>query len=188
MLRALEERARRRPDRQGQRRRRLRRAAGGRRADLKAARHLRRLLGRGRARPRWTACRRTPTDPFRALIPRYDLVLTYGGGEPVVDAYAALGARQCVPIYNALDPTTHYPVPPDPRFAADLGFLGNRLPDREARVEEFFLRAAPRLPGAVRSCSAAAAGTTRRCRAMSTTSATSTPPTTTPSTARRAPC
>src|SRR5947207_7416621 len=42
-------------------------------------------------------------DPFRALIPRYDLVLTYGGGNPVVKAYSAAGARECVPIYNALD-------------------------------------------------------------------------------------
>ena len=57
-----------------------------------------------------------------------------------------LGARECVPIYNALDPPTHLPVPPDPRFAGDLGFLGNRLPDREARVEEFFLRAAALMP------------------------------------------
>ncbi len=86
-------------------------------------------------------------DPFRALIPRYDLVLTYGGGDPVVEAYRALGARECAPIYNALDPHTHHPVSPDPRFEAALGFLGNRLPDREARVEEFFLRAAALLPG-----------------------------------------
>ncbi len=83
-----------------------------------------------------------PQDPFRALIPRYDLVLTYGGGEPVVSAYETLGARRCVPIYNALDPATHHPVAPDRKFAGDLGFLGNRLPDREARVEEFFLGAA----------------------------------------------
>ena len=83
-----------------------------------------------------------PADPFRALIPRYDLVLTYGGGEPVMRAYHELGARMCVPIYNALDPATHYPVAPEPRFEADLSFLGNRLPDREARVDEFFFRAA----------------------------------------------
>jgi spore maturation protein CgeB len=87
-----------------------------------------------------------PDDPFRPLVPRYDLVFTYGGGDPVVRAYQALGARDCVPIYNALDPATHFPVPSDPRFTADLGFLGNRLPDREARVEEFFLRPAERLP------------------------------------------
>lgn len=88
-----------------------------------------------------------PADPFLALVPRYDLILTYGGGQPVIGAYEALGARQCVPIYNALDPSTHYPVAPDPRFAGDLAFLGNRLPDREARVEEFFLNPAAATPG-----------------------------------------
>jgi spore maturation protein CgeB len=87
-----------------------------------------------------------PADAFRPLIADYDLILTYGGGEPVVSAYEALGAKRCMPIYNALDPSTHHPVKPDERFAGDLGFLGNRLPDREARVEEFFLRAAARLP------------------------------------------
>jgi len=88
----------------------------------------------------------TPADTFRGLIPQYDLIFTYGGGEPVVSAYSELGAQQCVPIYNALDPSTHHPVAPDPRFEADLGFLGNRLPDREARVEQFFLHAAELLP------------------------------------------
>jgi len=58
----------------------------------------------------------------------------------------AFGARRCVPVYNALDPATHHPVAPEPRFASDLAFLANRLPDREARVEEFFLRAAALLP------------------------------------------
>jgi spore maturation protein CgeB len=85
-------------------------------------------------------------DPFGVLIPRYDMILTYGGGDPVVEAYKALGARECVPIYNALDPTTHFPVPPEPRFECDLAFLGNRLPDRETRVEEFFLDVAARMP------------------------------------------
>ncbi len=79
-----------------------------------------------------------PDDPFRALVPEYSMVLTYGGGEPVVAAYESFGARRCVPIYNALDPTTHFPVEPDPRFEGDLGFLGNRMPDRESRVWEFF--------------------------------------------------
>ena len=88
-----------------------------------------------------------PEHPTRRRLPELDLVLTYGGGDPVVSAYEGFGARRCVPIYNALDPTTHHPVPPDPRFEADLAFLGNRLPDREARVEEFFLRAAAALPG-----------------------------------------
>ncbi|MFL6278489.1 MAG: glycosyltransferase [Vicinamibacterales bacterium] len=90
---------------------------------------------------------RDAADPLTGLIPQYDMVLTYGGGAPVVEAYSRVGARLCVPIYNALDPSTHYPVEPDARFAADLGFLGNRLPDREHRVEEFFIRPASLLPG-----------------------------------------
>lgn len=87
-----------------------------------------------------------PTHPLREALPSIDLVLTYGGGDPVVTAYRAFGARRCAPIYNALDPDTHHPVPPDPRFAGDLGFLGNRLPDREARVHTFFFGAALRRP------------------------------------------
>jgi spore maturation protein CgeB len=86
------------------------------------------------------------SDAFRADLRAYDLILTYGGGDPVVSRYTSLGARACHPIYNALDPTTHYPVDLDSRFAADLGFLGNRLPDRESRVDEFFLRTASLLP------------------------------------------
>jgi spore maturation protein CgeB len=85
-------------------------------------------------------------DSLRELVPRYDLVLTYGGGDPVIQRYRALGARDCVPVYNALDPRTHHPVEPDERFGCDLAFLGNRLPDREARVEELFLRAAELAP------------------------------------------
>jgi spore maturation protein CgeB len=82
----------------------------------------------------------------RRMLPSLDMVLTYGGGPPVIAAYEGFGARRCVPVYNALDPTTHHPVAPDPAFAADLAFLGNRLPDRESRVEEFFLRAAALQP------------------------------------------
>jgi spore maturation protein CgeB len=90
--------------------------------------------------------RGAPDHPVRRALPDLDLVLTYGGGPPVVAAYRALGARACVPVYNALDPATHFPTPADPAFATDLSFLANRLPDREARVERFFLDPAARLP------------------------------------------
>ncbi|PSJ58783.1 CgeB family protein [Kumtagia ephedrae] len=87
-----------------------------------------------------------PDHPLHRALRKLDLVLTYGGGDPVVYAYRAMGARHCIPVYNALDPDTHHPVEPDRRFACDLAFLGNRLPDREKRVEEFFLAPAARLP------------------------------------------
>ncbi|VWX55019.1 glycosyltransferase [Novosphingobium sp. 9U] len=86
--------------------------------------------------------------PVRAALPHLDMVLTYGGGPPVIEDYQGFGAKQCVPIYNALDPATHHPVPAEPAFACDLAFLANRLPDREARVEEFFLKPAAALPDA----------------------------------------
>lgn len=89
-----------------------------------------------------------PADPFRPLIPRYDYVFTYGGGQAVVAAYEQLGARLCQPIYNALDPDSHHPVPADERFDATLGFLGNRLPDREQRVHEFFFGVVASMPDA----------------------------------------
>ncbi len=98
--------------------------------------------------PATIAALRAGGEPvLRDALPWLDLVLTYGGGPPVVGAYHALGARLCVPIYNALDPTTHYPVSPVPEFAADLALLANRLPDREVRIEEFFLRPAAMLAG-----------------------------------------
>ena len=87
-----------------------------------------------------------PRDPFRRVIPQYDLIFTYGGGPPVVEHYKSLGAAACHPIYNGLDPETHHPVQPGPTLRCDLVFVGNRLPDRERRVEQFFLRAAELAP------------------------------------------
>jgi hypothetical protein len=104
-----------------------------------------------------------PDAPLRRHVGDYDWVLTYGGGPPVVAAYEALGVRRCIPIYNALDASTHYRVPPRDEFAADLSFLANRLPDRENRVREFFFDPIKRLP-ASDSCWAAAAGRARTCR------------------------
>lgn len=90
--------------------------------------------------------RQAAEHPLRRALGGIDLVLTYGGGPPVTSAYRELGARECIAVYNALDPETHHPAPENPEFAGDLAFLGNRLPDREARVEEFFLRPAALLP------------------------------------------
>jgi spore maturation protein CgeB len=83
---------------------------------------------------------------LRQMIPHYDIVFTYGGGEPVISRYQKFGARLCVPIYNALDPQTHFPVPASSDYACNLSFLGNRLPDRERRVQEFLFGPARTLP------------------------------------------
>lgn len=82
------------------------------------------------------------SDPFHRALPKYDVVFTYGGGGRVTNRYRELGARDCVAIYNAFDPDVHFPCEPKARFGCDVSFLGNRLPDRESRVEEFFFKPA----------------------------------------------
>jgi spore maturation protein CgeB len=85
---------------------------------------------------------RSVSDPFLRLIPRYDVILTHGGGDALMGGYEALGAKICVSLASAFDPERHHPVEPDPRFAADLGFVGDCLPDRADRLETFFIRSA----------------------------------------------
>ena len=83
-----------------------------------------------------------PGHHLRRVVPRYDLVLTYGGGTPVVIGYGKLGARRCVAVCNAVDPEAHFPVQSRSSYQCDLSFLANRLPDRDARIDAFFVRAA----------------------------------------------
>ncbi len=92
---------------------------------------------------------RMHANPFDALlesIPNYDAIFTYGGGSQVRGHYVAMGATNYFSIYNGLDPETHHPVEPEPALSCDVAFLGNRLPDREARVDELFLKAAMLAP------------------------------------------
>lgn len=87
-----------------------------------------------------------PDDPFHNNLKHYHAIFTYGGGPAIEIAYRNYGAAAYYSIYNGLDPDTHFPVTPDPHFACDVAFLGNRLPDREARVDDMFLAAAALAP------------------------------------------
>lgn len=90
--------------------------------------------------------RADPCDQFHRALRKYEAILTYGGGPEIELAYRSLGAKEYYSVYNGLDVETHHPVPPDESMACDLAFLGNRLPDREVRVEQLFLRAAELAP------------------------------------------
>ena len=85
-------------------------------------------------------------DPMRRAISQYDAVFTYGGGPKIRNAYLELGARTYYSIYNGLDVDTHHPVPAEAELRCDVAFVGNRLPDRERRVEYLFLKAAELAP------------------------------------------
>ena len=138
-------------------------------------------------RRRRSTAMRAATRPIRcaALMPALRPgAAPMAAADPVVAAYEGFGARRCVPIYNALDPDdASSRCRPTPRFAADLAFLGNRLPDREARVEEFFLRAGGATAGPPLPARRQRLGRQGACRRTCATSATSTRATTTPSTA-----
>ena len=67
-------------------------------------------------------------DAFHAALPRYDLVLTYGGGKRVTEEYKRIGARECIAIYNAFDPDVHFPVATDSRLPATSRFWAIACP------------------------------------------------------------
>ena len=80
-----------------------------------------------------------PAHHLRKAIPRYDVVFTYGGGAPVVKAYRGVGARDCVPIYNALDPAHHFPCEPVTDFASISDFSATGCRIAKQRSTMFFL-------------------------------------------------
>lgn len=90
--------------------------------------------------------RSNPDDVLRHTCSGYDAILSYGGGPKARDGFLEFGARAYYSMYNGLDPETHFAVAPDPSLVCDVAFLGNRLPDREARVDELFLQAATLAP------------------------------------------
>jgi spore maturation protein CgeB len=76
----------------------------------------------------------------------FDLVLSYAGGAALRGLTDDLGARRAVPLYGGVDPALHRPQPPNPRFAADLSYLGTYAEDRQQTLEELFLRPAQARP------------------------------------------
>jgi spore maturation protein CgeB len=64
----------------------------------------------------------------------------------MVREYLSRGARRCIRVFPALDADVTFEVLPDARFVADAGFMGNRLYDRDERVERFFFDPARVLP------------------------------------------
>ncbi|HET8648585.1 MAG TPA: glycosyltransferase [Gemmatimonadales bacterium] len=76
----------------------------------------------------------------------FDLVLSYTGGEALDALRQRLGARRVLPIYGSVDPAVHCPAPSDPRYAADLSYLGTYAADRQGAVEALFIEPARRSP------------------------------------------
>jgi spore maturation protein CgeB len=77
----------------------------------------------------------------------FDLVLSYTGGPAMTAMKDLLGARRVVPLYGHVDPQVHRPVSCEPGLPrADLSYLGTYAQDRQAKLEELFVRPARRRP------------------------------------------
>ncbi|MDB5641715.1 MAG: hypothetical protein JWN07_1032 [Hyphomicrobiales bacterium] len=72
----------------------------------------------------------------------FDLVLSFTGGPALDILRDKLGARRVAPLYGHVDPDVHRPMPKDPRFAADLSYLGTYAEDRQAMLETLFVEPA----------------------------------------------
>jgi spore maturation protein CgeB len=83
-----------------------------------------------------------------ALVPRFDLYLSFTGG-PFLDE---LGARRPTPFYCVADPQRYAPV--DVPLRWDLGYLGTYSDDRQPKVDELLVEPACAAP----TCSFAVAG------------------------------
>jgi spore maturation protein CgeB len=76
----------------------------------------------------------------------FDLVLSFTGGPALDQLQSLLGARRARPLYGHVDPDAHHPTPIEPRFRADLSYLGTYADDRQAAVEALFVEPARRRP------------------------------------------
>jgi|SRR5579859_2472374 len=72
----------------------------------------------------------------------FDLVLSYTGGHALAELRSVLGAQQVAPLYGSVDPGTHFPVAAVEDYRADLSYLGTYAPDRQASLEELFIKPA----------------------------------------------
>jgi spore maturation protein CgeB len=78
-----------------------------------------------------------------ALIPRYDLYLSFTGGPMLERLEGSFGARKACAFYCLVDPIRYRPRPVEPRW--DLGYLGTYSDDRQPQLDALLLDPARRL-------------------------------------------
>jgi spore maturation protein CgeB len=76
----------------------------------------------------------------RALIPRYDLYLSFTGGPTLERLEREFGARMARPLYCSVDTGDYFPESNDARW--DLGYLGTYSDDRQPSLTELMLEPA----------------------------------------------
>ncbi|WP_437314932.1 CgeB family protein [Sorangium sp. So ce385] len=77
-----------------------------------------------------------------ALIPRYDLYLSFTGGPTLDLLERRYGAKRARPLYCSVDPDAYFPERISPRW--DLGYLGTYSPDRQPTLDRLLVEPARR--------------------------------------------
>ena len=80
-----------------------------------------------------------------ALVPEFDLYLSFSGGPVVETLRHEFGARQAHPLYCSVDPEQYFPLQ-IPRLY-DLGYLGTYSEDRQPKLNRLLCEAARTWPG-----------------------------------------
>lgn len=83
-----------------------------------------------------------------SMIPQFAAYLSFTGGPTLDKLRRSYGARRTFPFYCSVDPDRHRPVPPNPDFRCDLGYLGTYAADRHWKLVELMNRPAALLPEA----------------------------------------
>ena len=81
-----------------------------------------------------------------ALIPKYDLYLSFTGGPTLARLERQYGARMARALYCSVDPEQY--APGDQDHTWDLGYLGTYSDDRQPALDRLMLAPARELPGA----------------------------------------
>jgi spore maturation protein CgeB len=79
-----------------------------------------------------------------ALIPQYDLYLSFTGGPLLARLQRDYHAKRARPLYCSVDPELYYPE--DDNHEYDLGYLGTYSSDRQPPLETLLLEPARQLP------------------------------------------
>lgn len=79
-----------------------------------------------------------------ALIPKYELYLSFTGGPTLTRLENEFGSPKALPFYCSVDPALYYPEP-DAALRYDLGYMGTYSADRQPPLETLLLEPARRL-------------------------------------------
>ena len=74
-----------------------------------------------------------------ALIPRYDIYLSFTGGPTLTRLEQEYGSPAARPLYCSVDPALYYPEPAAPPPIYDLGYMGTYSDDRQPPLENLLL-------------------------------------------------